>query len=108
MKRKTTKTKYICDILSTLLGDYRLGDTTKLRKGAVLGWTASQIALNAGIPERTVYRLLKEMVEHGIIEKRGEDYKISSRILWNLYDYQNQFNKEKDKSIWLNNQKQQS
>lgn len=105
MKRKSTKTKAVCDILSTLLGDYRLGDESKTKKGAVLGWTASQIALNTGIPERSVYRILKEMLAQGIIEKRGEDYRINSRILWNLYDYQNQFTKEKEKTLWLSQKK---
>ena len=102
MKRRSTKTTQICDILSTILGDYRLGTDSKTRKGAVLGWTVSQIALNTGIPKRSCYRILAEMLAQGIVEKRGEEYRINSRILWNLYDYQNQFNKEKEKILWLN------
>lgn len=102
---KRTKSNAVLSILSILLGDYRLGEDSGLRKGAVLSWTASQIALNTGYPTRTIHRVLKEMLEFGIIEKRGQDFKISSRILWNLYDYQTQFNNEKDKSLWLSNKK---
>ena len=105
MKRKTTKTIVVCDILKTFLGDYRLGDKTTQKRGAILSWTASEIALNTGIPERTAYRLLKEILETGILEKRGEHYKLSSRILWNLYDYQKNHEQEKDKTIWLNSKK---
>lgn len=101
MNRRTTKTYVVCSILMTLLGDYRLSENSKVRKGAVLGWTAGQIALNTGLPERTVYRLLSEMCEIGIIEKRERQYRISSRILFNLYDYQKYFEQEKDRTLWL-------
>jgi hypothetical protein len=106
VKRRATKTSRICDVVSTLLGDYRLGEKSKTKKGAILGWTASQIAINTGIPEKSVYRLLKEMLEHGIIEKRGEEYRVNSRIVWNLYDYQGTLTKERDKSLWLSNLQQ--
>ena len=99
MKRNVTVS--VLDIMAIFLGDYRLKDVSSVKRGAVLTWSASQIALNTGLPERSVYRFLKEMVSHGIIEKVGEGYRISSRILWNLYDYQTNFNKEKERTIWL-------
>ena len=66
-----------------------------------LAWSVAELTLALGQPQRNVSRAVADMVDGGLIEKHYNGYRISLKIIQEIYGAQWYVRKEIDKTLWL-------
>lgn len=68
-------------------------------------WAANDIALQLGLNVRTINRVLKDMLDSGLFERKYNSYTLSLNVMQQFYDAKWTVNQEVNKSLMLGSKK---
>lgn len=94
MNQKRTRSQLVIDVTRLVISKY----PTR--------WTANDFAVMTSANVRTINRVLAEMTDSGLLEKKHQTYSLPLDVINQFYGAQSYVKQEMDKAIMIHNKKE--